>query len=132
VGETAIDEQHQELLDHMNRLGRQVTQGDRTGIDEIMAFIGNYAHFHFDTEEAMMRETHYPLMAAHVREHRSFVERYRRLSADIAAQRSDPLYLGYQVQLFLFDWFANHSTKTDRHLGRFMAGLQTPEDSGQF
>ena len=129
VGEATIDEQHHELLDHMNRLGRQVTQGDRTGIDEIMDFIGNYAHFHFETEEAMMRETRYPLMAAHVREHRSFVERYQRLAADIVAQRSDPLYLGFQIQLFLFDWFANHSTKTDRHLGRFMAGAHTPKVS---
>lgn len=124
VGEATIDGQHHELLDHMNRLSQQVTLGDRTGIDEIMAFIGNYVHFHFETEEAMMRKANYPLIAAHVREHRSFVERYLHLSADIAAQRSDPLYLGFQIQLFLFDWFANHSTRTDRHLGRFMDGLQ--------
>jgi len=131
VGEATIDGQHQELLDHMNRLSQQVTQGDRTGLDEIMAFIGNDVHFHFETEEAMMRKAHYPLMAAHVREHRSFVERYLHLAADIAVQRSDPLYLGFQIQLFLFDWFANHSTRTDRHLGRFMesrhlSGLRTP------
>ena len=123
VGESTIDGQHHELLDHMNRLGHKVAQGDRSGTDEIMAFIGDYAHFHFETEEAMMRGVHYPLTASHVHEHRSFVERYQRLAADIAAQRSDPLYLGFQIQLFLFDWFANHSTKTDRHLGRFMAGL---------
>lgn len=128
VGEATIDAQHHELLDHINLLARKVAQGDRTGTDEIMAFVGNYAHFHFETEEAMMHATHYPLTAVHVREHRSFVERYLRLSSDITTQRSDPLYLGFQIQLFLFDWFANHSTKTDRHLGRFMASLHADRD----
>jgi hemerythrin len=131
VGEPTIDHQHQELLEHMNQLGRQVAQGDRAGIDEIMAFIANYAGFHFETEEAMMRAVDYPLMAGHVREHQTFVERYQRLAADITVQRHDLLYLGFQIQLFLFDWFANHSTKTDRHLGRFIANLHSHQPPAQ-
>jgi len=121
VGEATIDSQHRELLDHMNTLGRKIAQGDRGGLQEVMDFLGRYAHFHFDTEEAMMRKVEYPLLASHLQEHHSFVQRYERLAADIAAQRSDPLYLGFQIQLFLFDWFVNHTTKTDRHLGRFIA-----------
>lgn len=32
----------------------------------------------------------------------------------------DSLYLGFRIRLFLFDGFANHTTRTDRHLGQFM------------
>ncbi len=58
---------------------------------------------------------------ADVQEHRSFTQRYLRLADDIAHQRHSRLYLGFQIQLFLFDWFANHTTRTDRYLTRFIA-----------
>lgn len=76
---------------------------------------------HFETEEAIMHRLGYPHIASHVQEHRSFTQRYLRLADDIAHQRHSRLYLGFQIQLFLFDWFANHTTRTDRYLTRFIA-----------
>jgi hemerythrin len=67
-----------------------------------------------------MRDLAYPLMGDHVREHQKFIEQFIRLKGDIMGGLHDPLYLGFQIQLFLCDWFANHTTKTDRHLGKFI------------
>ena len=67
-----------------------------------------------------MRETSYPMLDEHINEHRNFGARFLRLKADIAGGQHDPLYLGFQIQLFLFDWFANHTMRTDRHLGRYL------------
>ncbi|MDP2417280.1 MAG: bacteriohemerythrin [Hydrogenophaga sp.] len=121
VGNTLIDGQHQELLAHINDLAAKVSTGDLVGIDDVMRFIGQYVTMHFETEEAMMHRLNYPHLAAHVQEHRSFTQRYLRLADDIAQQRHARLYLGFQIQLFLFDWFANHTTRTDRYLTRFIA-----------
>jgi len=44
----------------------------------------------------------------------------RRLGGEIAAGRPR-LHLVFQIQVFLLDWFANHSTGTDRHLVRWLS-----------
>ena len=121
VGNPLIDSQHQELLEHINDLAAKVSTGNFAGIDDIMQFIGRYVQMHFETEEVIMQRLRYPHIAAHVQEHRSFIQRYLRLADDIAQQRHTSLYLGFQIQLFLFDWFANHTTRTDRYLTRFIA-----------
>ena len=35
-----------------------------------------------------------------------FSEQYASLKRDIASGSHDPLYLGFRIQLFLFDWWA--------------------------
>ena len=76
-----------------------------------------------------MREASYPLLEDHLNEHRNFGARFVRLKADIASGLHEPLYLGFQIQLFLFDWFANHTTRTDRHLGKFLLAREAERAS---
>jgi hemerythrin len=126
VGTPLIDGQHQELLAHINDLAAKVAKGNFVGIDDIMKFIGEYVQMHFETEEGIMRRLNYPHIAAHIQEHRSFTQRYLRLADEIAQQCHSRLYLGFRIQLFLFDWFANHTTRTDKHLNRFIASQVDP------
>lgn len=120
VGFGEIDKQHRELLAAINKLATQIADEDSSGIDGTLAFLADYVHFHFECEEKIMLELAYPLMSDHVREHKKLIEHFLRLKDQITGGLHDPLYLGFQVQLFLFDWFANHTTKTDRHLGKFI------------
>jgi hemerythrin len=115
-----IDEEHKELVARMNRLAGRIKSGDLSGIDEILVFLEGYVRFHFDNEERMMRTVSYPLINEHLQEHRTFSQQYVNLKRDIASGLHDPLYLGFRIQLFLFDWWAAHMTKTDRHLGKFI------------
>jgi hemerythrin len=120
VGVREIDEEHKELVANMNRLAVKIKSDDLSGIDEILGFLGDYVQLHFGNEEEMMRAVAYPLMNEHLHEHRMFSEQYARLKHDIASGLHDPLYLGFRIQLFLFDWWTAHMTKTDRHLGKFI------------
>ena len=120
VGVEQIDTEHRELLARINRLAARIGDGDPSGIDETLDFLDDYVRLHFGNEEAVMLAVDYPLRADHIHEHRTFVERFLLLKADIAAGTHDPIYLGFRIQLFLFDWFANHITKIDRHLGKFI------------
>jgi hemerythrin len=120
VGVEEIDNQHKALVESMNHLACMIRSGDTSGIDEILAFLAHYAHFHFGSEERMMHKFHYPMMGDHVQEHRKFIKEFIRLKENITSGLHDPLYLGFQIQLMMFDWFANHTTKTDRHLGKFI------------
>ncbi|TRZ97919.1 MAG: guanylate cyclase [Rhodocyclaceae bacterium] len=120
VGYPEIDSQHRELLANINKLATLIASRDVSGIDGTLKFLADYVNFHFDMEERIMRELAYPLMSDHVHEHRELLKQFIRLKGEIVSGLRDPLYLGFQIQLFLFDWFANHTTKTDRHLGRFI------------
>lgn len=120
VGVEAIDDQHRELLARINQLAGKIREGDTSGIDETLRFVVDYVHFHFENEEHIMIDLNYPLMSDHLHEHQRFVEHLDKLRGEISSGLHDPLYLGFQIQLFLFDWFVNHTTGTDGHLGRYV------------
>ena len=124
VGVDGIDRQHHELLARINGLAAKIKDGDASCIGETLAFLEDYVHFHFADEEEVMDRVDYPLREEHKHEHRTFVERLERLKADVADGTHDRLYLAFRVQLFLFDWFANHTAKIDGHLARFVNARQ--------
>jgi hemerythrin len=121
LGLRTVDAQHRALVDAMNRLTPLLHAGDASGAEETLAFLDRYVHEHFGHEEALMARHGYPFTPEHVREHRNFVAFMRRLAGQVAAGRPR-LHLVFQIQVFLLDWFANHSTGTDRHLARWLKG----------
>jgi hemerythrin len=121
LGLEPVDGQHRELLDAMNRLTPLLHAGDARGVEGTLAFLDGYVRDHFGTEEALMGRHGYPFAAEHVREHENFVAFMRRLAGEVGAGRPR-LHLVFQIQVFLLDWFANHSTGTDRHLARWLKG----------
>jgi hemerythrin-like metal-binding protein len=123
VGFDPIDAQHHELLAAFNRLAPGLATGDDGGVREVLEFLEGYAREHFEMEQGLMRKHAYPFMPEHLREHRSFVEHFGRLRREIESGRHEPPFLVFLVQIFLIDWFANHSTGTDRHLARYLRRL---------
>lgn len=125
VGVDEIDDQHKALVVSMNRLSAQIASGDTSGVAETLHFLADYSHFHFGSEERIMRELNYPFINDHIQEHQKFIQQFIRLNNNITSGLHDPLYLSFQIQLLMFDWFVNHTTKTDRHLGRFVQALKS-------
>ena len=120
TGVDEIDHEHRALVDCMNKLSLLVRQGDVSGLSSAVSFLASYVHAHFGNEERMMHDLHYPMTGEHIQEHRRFVQVFGKLKDAILGGQHDPLYLCFQIQLLMFDWFANHTTKTDRHLSRFI------------
>lgn len=120
VGVAVIDEQHRELLRQMNALSMKVRHGDTNGAKEILGFLGRYAEEHFQTEEALMARTGYPLAAEHHQEHVRFVERFAELAREVERGAHEPLSLLFRIQLGMIDWVITHTTGTDQHLGDYL------------
>jgi hemerythrin-like metal-binding protein len=127
VGWAVIDEQHRALLAAMNRLAPSLGRRDHDGVREVLAFLEGYVREHFGTEEALMTAHRYPFTAQHRREHQSFVEHLARLRSEIESGRHEYPFLVFLTQIFLIDWFANHSTSIDRHLARYLRRVGAPE-----
>jgi hemerythrin len=120
LGVDVMDFQHRELLLRINNLGEEVKRGDTCGRTEVLRFVGEYAAHHFAAEEELMERFEYPLREEHAHAHLVFGRYFRELQREIDEGTHDPLYLVFRVQVFLVDWFVHHTTRTDRHLARFL------------
>jgi hemerythrin len=121
LGIDEIDSQHKESLSLIGRLYEAVTTGsERPVISQLIQNLDTSINAHFELEEKLMRDYHYPFSADHIAQHNAFVNFFKRLCRDIEAAIDDPMYLGFRINLFLADWLLNHSNRDDRHLGRFL------------
>ena len=106
-----------------NRLNPLLVAGDTGRLDATIRFLNGYARNHFGMEEKLMARHAYPFLAEHAREHRNLAGFLARLRSEVQSGHHSKQFLAFQVQVFLLDWFASHSTGTDRHLARFLRGL---------
>ena len=118
-----IDGEHRALLNCINKLLREVHDGHTDRLEETLGFVGNYAVEHFEHEEELMRASAYPFLEEHQHEHRRFIDFYGSLTREILSKPSDRLLLLFKINLFLVDWFINHTTRTDKHLGNYLLHL---------
>jgi hemerythrin len=120
IGVPEVDAQHQELLINIRKLSDSFREGRKLDVQEILKFLGGYAVHHFNTEEVLMRESNYPFIAQHIREHQTFVKYFTKLCQEIELSEPNSAYVTFRIQLLLVDWLINHTTKTDKHLGVYL------------
>jgi hemerythrin len=117
-GIASVDEQHQQLVDIINRLGvALISRNENTEVtDSVYAELSNYALHHFADEEDLM--TRVGLDPAHVLphqlHHQQFVEQLGALWAG-RSQLSQPVdaLLG-----FLCSWLTFHILEEDQRMAR--------------
>ncbi|QGY41093.1 bacteriohemerythrin [Pseudodesulfovibrio cashew] len=113
VGVEEINKQHRGLVRVTNKLFHAIMEdrGEELLYD-ILKELEEYAAFHFDYEERLLREHEYPkeLLERHIREH-------DKLKADVAdyIQRLEGREVAMDLDLFAFlrDWTENHMRNTD-------------------
>ena len=77
-----IDDQHKELYSRMNDLCNAIMEGKgRNEVGSFVRYLSEYTTFHFEAEEALMRQYEYPGYDAQRAAHRLFRERVRKMAA---------------------------------------------------
>ncbi len=111
VGIRKIDSQHQELIKIINLL---VENEDASGHSETIASVldrmTKYAHYHFETEEALMLDYNYPGYESQRDEHAEFKAKTAKFCLD-ALQRKETL--PYEVLSYLRSWLTHHILDSD-------------------
>ena len=117
-----IDNQHKELVRMTNALfdgcKRGSTAADLAFIQTIRGAV-EYAQTHFFTEEKFMKMTDYPNMAAHKKEHDSFVSAVVESVKNFEEGKSEPIVLAR----FLKKWLLTHIAEEDKKYAPYLAGL---------
>lgn len=110
VGIEEIDRQHRELIDLFNRVVDTIKAADHwADVHFRLLELRNFAGFHFEFEEGLMRMFAYPGREDHAGEHSVFFQRLdsierSAISANVKAE----------VIKFLFDWLTHHISGSDR------------------
>ncbi len=122
IGHAVIDAQHEELLRRVEEFVETMRTCKAGGqADEIIQFLHEYVKVHFRTEEQCMREHNYPLLQLQLEQHARFSKEFSRLAAEIHSNiDKDRLFLQFKTQIFVVDWIVHHTTKLDRHFGKYL------------
>lgn len=115
----AIDDQHQELVNILNRLFVAVSkrEGDKV-ISEILDALMSYTQTHFALEERLMRQAKYKDLEPHIEEHKKLLEQLDRLCKKHLVEEK-PIY--FEMLGFLKTWLREHIRGVDT---KYSAALQ--------
>jgi len=115
VKNAEIDRQHKRLFEIGGSLYDIVSARDELDhydeILRIMEDLRSYTVYHFEFEEALMRQNGYPLLDAHKEEHATFIaELGRNTGADLDANQKETVL---QLVMMVTDWITAHIMRTD-------------------
>ena len=117
-----IDNQHKELVRMTNTLFDGCKKGSTSADAVFMQTIRGaveYAQTHFFTEEKYMKMTDFPDMAAHKKEHESFVSVVLESVKNFEEGNSEPIVLAR----FLKTWLLTHIAEVDKKYAPYLASL---------
>ncbi|MBU1448124.1 MAG: bacteriohemerythrin [Gammaproteobacteria bacterium] len=114
-----IDDQHQELVNILNRLFVAVSkrEGDKA-IAGILDALTSYTKTHFALEERLMREAKYQDLEPHMEEHRKLIAQLDELCRKHMMEEK-PIY--FEMLSFLKNWLKEHIQGVDT---KYSAALQ--------
>jgi hemerythrin-like metal-binding protein len=122
IGHPEIDEQHRRLFEHVNEfvdvMGRT---RDYTQLHKVIGFLDDYVAKHFETEEQCMAERDYPFLQLQIDQHRRFSRYFEGFKEEIERNLdTHRTFLLFRAQILVIDWLVNHTSKLDRHFGKFL------------
>ncbi len=114
-----IDSQHKELVEIINTLfdAMKVAKGNEA-LGEVLNKLGEYVHYHFETEEKYFEKFEYSESQIHKDEHRDFTKQiteYKKLFVEgklMQAEGDTPLAVG--LWKVLKHWLVNHVLMFDK------------------
>jgi hemerythrin-like metal-binding protein/PAS domain S-box-containing protein len=120
-----MDEQHQTLVRLLNSLARKlVAPSSSLSCDDVLHELTEYASYHFESEEALMRQflPGDAMEADHLHTHHDFVTEVVRLKA-LADEDPDSAPIE-RIVGFLSHWLAYHILDVDRRMAMVVRAVQ--------
>ena len=112
VGNAVLDSQHKVIFDVCRRVHELPATDSveaRNRYHELLDEAVRFARTHFHTEEHQLRKNNYADLAAHIAEHRQFMDRL----TDILMEATEGKINNEQFAALLLDWLKEHILDTD-------------------
>jgi hemerythrin-like metal-binding protein len=121
VGDSAVDHEHRELIDLINRLHAELLAGDPDrGAEAFLGDLHRGIAAHFALEETLMRAQRYDQYPAHKADHERLLDEIRDIMDD---SRDAGLAAASEALAARLDaWFTNHFATHDARLHGRLGG----------
>lgn len=118
TGIVALDNEHKGLLREINRLYEAVRdkRGEEVTAD-ILVMLESYTIEHFQHEERLMSEYHYPELDEHRAKHKNMIDTVREMKQRPVV---DSQALAVELLRFLREWLMDHILTVDKKYGAFL------------
>lgn len=126
TGIPKIDNQHQRLVQLLNRLARHIAfNADIQTLDSVFHELTDYAVYHFQAEEAIWHEylPNGSLETKHKEEHNNFISTVLNLKAEENTNSVASTIEG--VLSFLVSWLASHILENDKYMALVVLAMQS-------
>ncbi len=125
VGIDIIDNQHKELFSRINSLVDAIKHSVcKYKISDVIKFLEDYIHTHFDEEERYMIRYKYPGYEFHKAQHEHFKVEFSALKTELAKLEGGAKPGSYDLSVttnqVVVDWILDHIAKVDKQLGKFL------------
>jgi hemerythrin len=120
VGNELVDQQHQELFSRFHELLEACKE--RKGKEKVVAlldFLSAYVVEHFQAEEQLMQQHHYPEYESHRQQHQHFIGKLATLRQDLE-QEGATVSLVIATNQAVLQWLIEHIKRVDSKLGAFL------------
>jgi hemerythrin-like metal-binding protein/PAS domain S-box-containing protein len=128
VGIELIDQQHQTLVEILNKLAMHLSQrSDEVVLSKVFSELADYAHYHFQAEEEIWSE-HFKddiSLKEHQKTHSLFMEEVTELYDNKENKPLDDVI--FNIVSFLAKWLAYHILDTDTRMAKTVKLLQKGE-----
>ena len=120
VGVELIDDQHKQLIEHINNLEKAVKQQQGPmEVSETLSFLIDYTDFHFSMEERNMATHGYPEFEAHKAKHDGFKAILGKMESEFRDDGPTPI-LAESIDTLLVNWLLKHIRIVDVEFGAFL------------
>lgn len=118
VNIAAIDKQHSDIADIINKVHSDFTAGKRATIIDHLKLLIEEIEKHFETEEGYMKQYHFPGYISHKLEHDRFYNQW--VSRFDKIKNDDKTMVDMEQIDGLKRWFFNHLQLSDKKVGEFL------------
>ena len=120
-----IDSQHQKLFRIFQRILDNIEQKSGN-TEQIIEELEEYTHYHFSTEEDLMKKFDYQEINEHIVQHEIFIQKMLDFKT---SQLFQSITLNEEIAGFLRKWFLNHILEYDaKYVGTFKKNLNSENE----
>ncbi|EGV50703.1 hypothetical protein QQ73_10270 [Candidatus Endoriftia persephone str. Guaymas] len=127
TGINVIDQQHQRIVDYINRLQAAIESWDRDEISDVFQELIDYTETHFAFEESLQEQAGYEFLTGHQRIHQLFIKRLSGFHSRF--EQGDPA-AATEVSAMLRTWLINHIKTDDKDYVSVVQGTIRQEKKG--
>lgn len=109
-GIETIDTEHQRLIGIFNRMIEKASKNEFADFRKIVEELEEYSHYHFNTEETLMKKADFDEIEEHIFQHQIFRQKINDFRTSVLFESST---LKTDIVNFLRKWFLKHIMEED-------------------